>query len=135
VDPRQQIEDLHDAVTWIKQHPLVDETKIALWGLCWGGTSPLRRLHLSTKRVAATIAMAPMINTDGSAERRKPLLELAMHDRESRLRQAGQSPMYLPYIDEDGNMPNGQEMAPEIVPALERLGIALENRISVQTYY
>lgn len=78
--------------------------------------------------------MAPMINTDGSPERRKPLLELAMHDRTSQLL-SGQSPMYLPYIDEDGNMPNGQEMAPEIVPALERLGIALENRISVQTYY
>lgn len=86
-----------------------------------------------SKRVAATIAMAPMISTDGSPERRKPLLELAMHDRESQL--AGQEPMYLPYIDEDGNMPNGQEMAPEIIPALERLGIALENRISVQTYY
>ncbi|KAK3374836.1 Alpha/Beta hydrolase protein [Podospora didyma] len=133
VDPRQQIEDLHDAVTWIKQHPLVDETKIALWGLCWGGNVTLAATAFD-KRVAATIAMAPMINTDGSPERRKPLLELAMHDRESQLL-AGQSPMYLPYIDEDGNMPNGQEMAPEIIPALDRLGITLENRISVQTYY
>jgi hypothetical protein len=83
--------------------------------------------------VAATIAMAPMINTDGIPERRKPLLELAIHDRANQL--AGQEPMYLPYIDEDGNMPNGQEMAPEIIPALDRLGITLENRISVQTYY
>ncbi|KAH7009245.1 Alpha/Beta hydrolase protein [Microdochium trichocladiopsis] len=135
VDPLQQIEDLHDAVTWIKQQPLVDETKIALWGLCWGGNVTLAAtafelfsFHFS-KRVAATIAMAPMISTDGSAERRKPLLELAMHDRASQLL-AGQSPMHLPHIDEDGNMPNGQEMAPEIVPALDRLGIVLENRIS-----
>lgn len=158
IDPRQQIEDLHDAVTWIKEHPLVDETKIALWGLCWGGNVTLAATAFeyvwtairssdkrsaqkltptshSSKRVAATIAMAPMINTDGSAERRKPLLELAIHDRASRLQTAEESPMYLPYIDEDGKMPNGQEMAPEIVPALDRLGIALENRISVQTYY
>ncbi|KAH6632522.1 Alpha/Beta hydrolase protein [Chaetomium tenue] len=134
IDPRQQIEDLHDAVTWIKEHPLVDETKIALWGLCWGGNVTLAATAFD-KRVAATIAMAPMINTDGSAERRKPLLELAIHDRASRLQTAEESPMYLPYIDEDGKMPNGQEMAPEIVPALDRLGIALENRISVQTYY
>ncbi|KAJ1338626.1 fumagillin biosynthesis transferase [Microdochium nivale] len=138
VDPLQQIEDLHDAVTWIKQHPLVDETKIALWGLCWGGNVTLAATAFD-KRVAATIAMAPMVSTDGTAERRKPLLELAMHDRESRLLLlAGHQkaePMYLPYIDEDGNMPNGQEMAPEIVPALDRLGIVLENRISVQTYY
>lgn len=41
IDPRKQIEDLHDAVTWIKDHPLVDETKIALWGLCWGGNVTL----------------------------------------------------------------------------------------------
>ncbi|KAK3371335.1 Alpha/Beta hydrolase protein [Lasiosphaeria ovina] len=152
VDPLQQIEDLHDAVTWIRQHALVDETKIALWGLCWGGNVTLaatafeyvwasrlpvfaqRFAQTCPKRVAATIAMAPMISTDGSPERRKPLLELAMHDRVSQLL-AGQSAMYLPYIDEDGNMPNGQEMAPEIVPALDRLGIVLENRISVQTYY
>jgi len=132
VDPRQQIEDLHDLVSWMKKHPLVDDTKIALWGLCWGGNVTLAATAFD-KRVAATIAMAPMISTDGSPERRKPLLELAMHDRESQL--AGAEPMYLPYIDEDGNMPNGQEMAPEIIPALDRLGISLENRISVQTYY
>lgn len=75
-----------------------------------------------------------MINTDGSPDRRKPLLELAMLDRTNQLLNY-QSCMYMPYIDEDGSMPNGQDMAPEIVPALERLGIVLENRITVQTYY
>lgn len=132
-------------MTWLQAHPLVDESKIALWGLCWGGNVTLAATAFD-KRVAATIAMAPMISTDGSAERRKPLLELAMYDRASRMQQQQQQdkssdpaqkakPMYLPYIDEDGLMPNGQEMAPEIVPALDRLGIVLENRISVQTYY
>ena len=41
IDARQQSEDLHDAVTWLQQYPLVDETKIALWGLCFGGNVTL----------------------------------------------------------------------------------------------
>lgn len=43
--------------------------------------------------------------------------------------------MYLPYVNEDGTIPNGLQLAAEMMPALERLGIAVENRISVQTYY
>jgi hypothetical protein len=41
VDARQQTEDLHDAVTWMKNHPLVDETKIAVWGICFGANVTL----------------------------------------------------------------------------------------------
>ncbi len=74
-----------------------------------------------------------MINNIGNPDRRKPLLELAMHDRAGQL--AGDEPMYVPFVDEDGNVPNGLKMAADMIPALERLGITLENRISVQTYY
>jgi len=56
-----------------------------------------------------------------------------MHDRASRL--AGEGPMYLPYVNEDGSIPNGLQLAAEMMPALQRLGIPVENRISVQTYY
>lgn len=41
IDARQQVEHLHDAVTWFKEHPLVDDTKVALWGLCFGGNVTL----------------------------------------------------------------------------------------------
>lgn len=41
VDARQQTEDLHDAVTYLKKHPLVNETKIALWGICFGANVTL----------------------------------------------------------------------------------------------
>ena len=41
IDARRQAEHLHDAVTWFKQSQLVDETKIALWGLCFGGNVTL----------------------------------------------------------------------------------------------
>ena len=56
-----------------------------------------------------------------------------MHDRVQRLE--GEEPMYLPYVNEDGSIPNGLQLAAEMMPALERLGIPVENRISVQTYY
>lgn len=74
-----------------------------------------------------------MIYNIGKPEKRKPLLELVMHDRANQL--AGEEPMYVPFVDEEGNVPNGLEMAPEMIPALERLGHTLENRLSVQTYY
>ena len=79
------------------------------------------------------ISVAPLIESTGNPERRQPILELAMHDRVSRLE--GEEPMYLPYVNEDGSIPNGLQLAAEMMPALERLGIPVENRISVQTYY
>lgn len=134
---------------------MVDETKIALWGLCFGGnvtlaaaafeyitpsrlliyllSSPANKRSHCSKRVAAVISIAPLIDSTGNPERRQPILELAIHDRVSRL--DGEDPMYLPYINEDGSIPNGLQMAADMMPALERLGIPVENRISVQTYY
>jgi len=41
----------------------------------------------------------------------------------------------LPYVNEDGSIPNGLQLAAEMMPALQRLGIPVENRISVQTYF
>lgn len=87
----------------------------------------------NSKRIAAAISVAPLIDSTGNPGRRQPILELAMHDRASRL--AGEEPMYLPYINEDGSIPNGLQMDAAMMPALERLGIPVENRISVQTYY
>ena len=83
--------------------------------------------------MTAAVAVAPLIDSTGNPERRQPILELAMHDREARM--TGEEPMYLPYVNEDGSIPNGLQLAPEMMPALERLGIAVENRVSVQTYY
>ena len=56
-----------------------------------------------------------------------------MHDRANRL--DSEEPMYLPYVNEDGSVPNGNQLAADMMPALERLGIPVENRVSVQTYY
>lgn len=39
--------------------------------------------------------------------------------------------MYLPYVNEDGSIPNGLQIAVEMIPALERLGVPIETRISI----
>ncbi|CAG8959747.1 hypothetical protein HYFRA_00001653 [Hymenoscyphus fraxineus] len=132
IDARRQAEDLHDAVTWLKESPWVDENKIALWGLCFGGNVTLAAAAFD-KRVAAMISIAPLVDATGLENRQQPILELAMHDRVNRLN--GEEPMYLPYINEDGSIPNGLQMPSEMMPALARLGIEVENRVSVQTYY
>ncbi|KAL4881201.1 alpha/beta-hydrolase [Aspergillus karnatakaensis] len=137
IDARQQAEHLHDAVTWFKEHPLVDEKKLALWGLCFGGNVTLGAAAFD-KRIAAAISVAPLIDSTGNPARRQPILELAMHDRATRLTadpDDPEEPMYLPYVNEDGSIPNGLQLPADMMPALDRLGIPVENRISVQTYY
>ncbi|KAF5617400.1 peptidase S15 [Fusarium sp. NRRL 52700] len=159
IDPRQEAEHLHDAVTWLSKNPLVDVTKIALWGLCFGGNVTLAAAALEyvlngspfssppcfavpswtdidltlSKRIAAMISVAPLIDSTGLPERRQPILELAMYDRADRLE--GDDPMYLPYVNDDGSVPNGLQLAADMMPALDRLGIPVENRVTVQTYY
>ncbi|KAF4339768.1 peptidase S15 [Fusarium beomiforme] len=128
--PRQEAEHLHDAVTWLSKNPLIDVTKMALWGLCFGGNVTLAAAALE---IAAMISVAPLIDSTGLPERRQPILELAMYDRAGRLE--GDDPMYLPYVNEDGSVPNGLQLAADMMSALDRLGIPVENRVTVQTYY
>jgi dienelactone hydrolase len=37
VDPRDQLEDIHNALNFIEGEPLVDRSRIALWGTSFGG--------------------------------------------------------------------------------------------------
>lgn len=41
MNPRKRVEDLHDAVTYLSGHELIDAEKIALWGLCFDGNMSL----------------------------------------------------------------------------------------------
>ncbi|KAF3345656.1 DltD domain-containing protein [Verticillium dahliae] len=132
MNPRKRVEDLHDAVTYLSGHELVDPEKIALWGLCFDGNMSLAATALDP-RVHAVVAVAPVIDLHGFPERRRAVLELAMQDRAGRL--TGQEPIYLPYVNEDGSVPLGPKLGPDFMPTLERLKIPVENRVTVQTYY
>ncbi|KAL4956643.1 hypothetical protein BDW69DRAFT_181419 [Aspergillus filifer] len=49
-----------------------------------------------------------------------------MHDRGTRLTadpSEPEDPMYLPYVNEDGSIPNGLQLPADMMPALDRLGM------------
>lgn len=137
---------------------MVDDTKIAVWGLCFDGNIVLAtaameyvpRIHMSlislpplsysdllmeknSKRIGAVISFAPMMDISGEFERREPILELSIQDRIARL--AGEEPLYLPVVTDDGTMPLGQVIGAAFFGTLERLKIPVENKVQVQTYY
>ncbi|KAK3314486.1 Alpha/Beta hydrolase protein [Apodospora peruviana] len=95
-----QTEHLHDAVTWFLKHPIVEETKLALYGLCFGGNVPLAATALDpSKRIVAMIAVAPLVDSTGLPEPRQPILELAMHDGAAQLANEQSDPMYRHWFD------------------------------------
>ncbi|KAL9086282.1 MAG: hypothetical protein Q9165_007197 [Trypethelium subeluteriae] len=126
----RRIEDFIDSVTWLSQNPSVDPDKIVLWGLCFDGNITLATAA-SDRRVAAVVAVAPMIDVTGDPERHEAILELALADRAAQL--AGEEPMYLPLVDEDGVMPLGQVLGP-FVATMKDLNLPVANRVTVQSY-
>jgi acetyl esterase/lipase len=127
----RRVEDFIDSVSWLSQHPLVDPEKIALWGLCFDGNIMLATAA-TDRRVAAVVSVAPMIDVTGDPDRRNAILELALADRASQL--AGEEPMYLPLVNEDGVMPLGQVSGLGFFSAMEDMNLPVENRVTVQSY-
>lgn len=129
-DMHRRIEDFIDSVTWLSQNSLVDPEKIVLWGLCFDGNITLATAA-SDRRVAAVVAVAPMIDVTGDPRRHEAILELALADRAGQL--SGEEPMYLPLIDEDGVMPLGQVLGP-FFTTMQDLNLPVVNRVTVQSY-
>ncbi|KAF2647847.1 peptidase S15 [Lophiostoma macrostomum CBS 122681] len=127
----RRVEDFIDSVSWLSGNPLVDPEKIVLWGLCFDGNMMLATAA-TDRRVAAVVAFAPMIDLTGDNERREAILELAMTDLANQ--QAGNEPMYLPMVDEDGVLPTGHFLGLGFINALEKMGSSIDNRVTVQTY-
>ncbi|CAH0051610.1 unnamed protein product [Clonostachys solani] len=129
-DMMRRIDDFSDSVTWLSQHPLVDPDKIAVWGLCFDGNIMLATAA-HDRRIAAVVAVAPMIDVTGDPERREAIFELGLEDRADRL--AGGEPLYLPLVDEDGCTPLNQYLG-TFFTTMDSMGMPVENRVTVQTY-
>ncbi|KAI0603271.1 Alpha/Beta hydrolase protein [Biscogniauxia sp. FL1348] len=102
VHPPHNIEDYHDALTYLRAHPLVDPSRIAFWGYSFSGMVALCAAALD-KRVKAVVAVAPL--TIWEFTKWSKVLAKAMKDRESRL--AGNAPVYIPMLTEAGENPAG----------------------------
>lgn len=127
---QRRVDDFIDSVTWLSQHPLVDEEKIAVWGLCFDGNIMLATAA-SDRRIAAVVAVAPMIDVTGDPERREAILELGLADRADQL--AGEEPVYLPLVDEDGITPLGQFLG-NFFTTMDTMKMPIENRVTAHTY-
>lgn len=101
-NPVRNIEDYHDALTYLKGNPMVDPTRIAFWGYSFSGMVALCAAAVD-KRAKAVVAVAPLTVWEFSKWR--PVLTKAMKDRESRL--AGNSAAMLPMLTESGEQPAG----------------------------
>ncbi|KAM3420750.1 hypothetical protein BST61_g3998 [Cercospora zeina] len=58
-NPVRNMEDYHDALTYLKSNPMVDPTRIAFWGYSFSGMVALCATAVE-KRAKAVVAVAPL---------------------------------------------------------------------------
>ncbi|KAJ0273659.1 hypothetical protein COL940_009749 [Colletotrichum noveboracense] len=104
IHPSRNVEDYHDALTFLKGHPLVDPARIAYWGFSYSGMLALIAASLD-KRAKAVVAMCPLTIWDFPPEKWPRVLAKALRDRESRA--AGNKPVYIPMLTAEGENPAG----------------------------
>ncbi len=59
--PHQQLDDLRNAITWLRRQPEVDPERIGAWGVSLGG-GHVMFLAAFDRRIKAVVAMIPAIN-------------------------------------------------------------------------
>lgn len=134
IDPQKQVSDCHDAVTFLSQHPLVNPSKITLWGLSLSGAVVLAAAALDP-RVAAVISLAPTAKLNISLEKQATILQRAIDDRVAQVTK-GAPPAYIPMAsEEDGSNLGGLPIDPQAIRQLERLSPHFKNHFTVQTSY
>ncbi|KAI1111783.1 alpha/beta-hydrolase [Nemania sp. NC0429] len=104
IHPARNVEDYHDALTFMKRQPLVDPTKIVYWGYSFSGMVALVAAALD-KRAKAVVAMCPLTIWEFPEDKWARVLSQSMRDRESRV--AGNKPIYIPMLTEAGENPAG----------------------------
>ncbi|ROT38156.1 DltD N-terminal domain protein [Sodiomyces alkalinus F11] len=100
--PSKNVEDYHDALTFLKGQPTVDPARIAFWGYSFSAMVALCAAALD-KRAKAVVAVSPL--TVWEFTKWKQVLAKSMRDRESRM--AGNNAVYLPMLTESGDHPAG----------------------------
>jgi fumagillin biosynthesis transferase len=142
VDPSKQVEDYHDAVTFLRHHqlyaPSIDHERIILWGYSLAGMVALVAAALD-KRVTGVIAVCPAYDVSMNME---STLKSAMQDREDRLSKGSASapPKYLPVVDGQGLNTDvwGNAMGAldlQFVRDAMRAFPAFTDKTTVQSYY
>lgn len=137
IDPTKHVSDLHDALTFLQKHPMVNPGQIAFWGFSFNGIVALNAAALD-RRAKCVIAVTPLMDMSYPTEHLGVLLCDAMRDREAQL--AGAEPAYLPVIQKDGTCPYGWGQGTStneyrITEKSASLFPTYKNEMTVQTHY
>jgi pimeloyl-ACP methyl ester carboxylesterase len=134
VDPRKLVEDYHDALTFLSDHPLVDPERIVYWGNSFSAMVVLVAAALD-KRAAAVVSVAPITTyVLDPPEKGRAAMALAIRDRISRL--AGNPPVYIPFVDDNGANPAGWGDNYSMGDFHQFLSnVVFTNQTTIQTYY
>ncbi|KAH6982231.1 Alpha/Beta hydrolase protein [Ilyonectria sp. MPI-CAGE-AT-0026] len=137
INPTKQVGDYHDAVTYMRTHPLVNPTQIALWGYSLSGTVALSAAALD-KRIAAVVACAPPTDVGFPPEKLPKILARVQKDRESSV--AGNPPCQVPLFDKKGNtlykiaVPISEDDH-DLIRQAQAYGPTVNITTSMQSYY
>jgi fermentation-respiration switch protein FrsA (DUF1100 family) len=138
IDPIRQMSDYSDALTFMLTQPTVDPERIAFWGMSFSATIALCTASLD-KRAKLCIAICPLLNFEYTPEKFPRVLAKSMQDRQSQI--AGNAPVFLPVLTEEGKNPAGMGLGADrdeldyMMNAKSRGAPNYENRTTLQTYY
>ncbi|KUJ12799.1 alpha/beta-hydrolase [Mollisia scopiformis] len=137
IDPMKQVEDYSDAHNFLSTLTIVDSKAIGFWGMSFSAAVSLCAAALD-KRAKFIIAVCPLLSFGYSKERLLKVLAKAMQDRASQKK--GNSPFYLPMLNDKGENPAGfgmgmdEEVFDHITSAMEWVP-SFENRTTIQSYF
>lgn len=136
-NPHKQIEDFHDALTYMKSLPMVDPQRIGVWGYSLSAVVALAAAAMD-KRVKFVIAMCPA--TVFEFPNARQLLKKAIQDRESQMK--GNKPLYIPTFSRTGLTPTGTTQAWNAHDIMKLEKMLEDGRVNgvnpsatIQTYY
>ncbi|MBK8028555.1 MAG: alpha/beta fold hydrolase [Anaerolineae bacterium] len=134
--PHEQLQDIRNAITWLRAQPEVDKDNIGGWGLSIGGVHMLN-LGAYDRRLKAVVSVATGLNSQESmlgATALKGLLGFINGDRDTRFR-AGTAATYMPAVGLPGTnaaMPL-QEAYDFYTEAMQTYAKSYENRITIES--
>ncbi len=136
LDPNKQIQDVQNAITWLRAQPEVNPDQIGGWGISLGGVHMLA-VGARDRRVKAVVSVATGLNMFEGFMGREGLhgfSQMLNSDRDRRFA-SGEAATYMPAV----SMPDGGGMMafPEAyefyTDAMNTYAPTYENRITVES--
>lgn len=144
IDPFKQVDDFSDALTFLGSHPMVDATRIRVWGMSIGGAVAMSCAPFD-RRIRFVIAVCPGIEYPSAPSKLGGVLEKIIQDLESQVK--GFPPFYIPMLSANGECPVGFNLGidkeaairilkaqDEAIPTRQALAPNHVNRTTIQSY-